>query len=338
MKTDFKSYLKEKALFRCSIVPFVRWLKSRPKAIREIIFKSKYPTISRATFLRNLKTAINNNTGYAVGKIGYSEQHWMYYEIYLNKERDEKKIKEFQKTLNFHGLKQEGVFPANPDFYIEFTKFYIPHVQNIDCLGICYRPWELEIMRYFDLNNKLIFYQNQQAVGMNHKKKEKSYLPFFENKKILIICPFAEALKERATKEIFEGLWSKTPKKKLNWFNPKKIDAFEIPYGFDEETQKEYTTAINLFRFITSEIETRDFDIAMIGAGGLAIPIASFIKSIGKIGIDLGGHLQIIFGVLGERYRIRETWQKYYFNDCWVDMPKKYLPKQLDVCDRGAYW
>jgi len=58
----------------------------------------------------------------------------------------------------------------------------------------------------------------------------------------------------------------------------------------------------------------------------------------GKIGIDLGGHLQVVFGVTGKRWRKRETWRTQVFNDYWIDMPAKYKPKEPDVCDSGAYW
>jgi hypothetical protein len=52
---------------------------------------------------------------------------------------------------------------------------------------------------------------------------------------VLLICPFANLLKNRATREIFEGVWSKFGKK---WFYPQSIDAIEFPYGFTKETQQ----------------------------------------------------------------------------------------------------
>jgi len=143
-------------------------------------------------------------------------------------------------------------------------------------------------------------------------------------------------LKGEATREIFEGVWSKAGKKK--WFYPKTVEALEFPYGFAAETHKSYSTAIDLFKYITIEIEKRDFDIALIGAGGLAIPIASHVKNMGKIGIDLGGHLQVLFGVLGKRYR-NWKWDAWNSNEWCIDMPAKYRPKEADdVCDKGAYW
>jgi hypothetical protein len=260
----------------------------------------------------------------------------MYYEILLKREKNLAKIRQFESDLNFHGLKQEGIFPANSNFYLKFNEFYIPHVRSIDCLGICYRPWELEIIKYYKLTNKLIYYPYQQTDVESPSTEDQCYLPHFRGRKLLLVCPFAGILKERATQEIFEGVWSKAGKKK--WFWPKSVDALEFPYGFAAETQRTYSTAIELFEHITTEIARRDFDIALIGAGGLAIPIASHVKSLGKIGIDLGGHLQVLFGVLGKRYR-RWQWDAWNSNEWCIDMPAKYRPKEADeVCDKGAYW
>ena len=344
MHQQLKNYLKGKPLFRNCLIPLARVIRRKAQHTREALYRARYSTISKKEFINDLNAAITNNTGYATGKIGYSEQHWMYYEILLKKERNLDKVKQFERDLNFHGLKQEGVFPADPNFYLEFNSFYIPHVKNIDCLGICYRPWhilgdivdELEIIRHYKLRNKLIHYPYQQTDLTTPSTEENCYLPHFKDRKILLLCPFAGILKERATKEIFEGVWSKAAKKK--WFYPKTVDALEFPYGFAEATHKSYSTAIELYKYITTQIAKRDFDIALIGAGGLAIPIASHIKSMGKIGIDLGGHLQLLFGVLGKRYR-KWQWDAWDANEWCIDMPAKYRPKEADeVCDRGAYW
>jgi len=259
----------------------------------------------------------------------------MYYEILLGKESNTDKIIQFEQDLNFHGLKQVGIFPANPKFYLEYNEFFMEHIKNLDCLGIFYDPWEIEITGYYQLKNKLIYYVNQEPDRSSPSNEKNCYLPYFKNKKILLICPFAEVLRERATKEIFEGVWSKTGKK---WFYPKNVAALEFPYGFASETHKKYQTAIDLFGYFCGEIDKRDFDVALIGAGGLAIPIASYVKKMGKIGIDLGGHLQFLFGVIGQRWRDREEFKEQYVKDYWMDMPATYKPKETDVCDKGAYW
>ena len=91
----------------------------------------------------------------------------------------------------------------------------------------------------------------------------------------------------------------------------------------------------NLIKMI--EIEKKDFDIALVAAAGLSLPIVAKAKQMGKIAISLGGDLQVLFGVRGNRWRNKERWRKDYFNEWWIDMPEKYKPKEVGFCE-GAYW
>lgn len=311
---------------------------SRMHAAHETRRKARYRLIQKAELISDIKNAVANNAGYAAGKLGNCQQRWMYYEILLQTEKNALKIKKFEAELTFHGLKQNGIFPALPQFYYEYNKFYMPHVRNLDCIGICYDPLEWEILQYYKLRNKLIFYPDQEPDRSTPDNAHNCYLPCFRDKKILILCPFSGLLKERATREIFEGVWSKTGKK---WFYPGNVDFIEFPYGFSAETHKKFSTAIDLFNHITGQIDVRDFDVALIAAAGLGIPLASYIKNKGKIAIELGGHLQFLFGVLGKRWREGRLWEETrtkYYNEWWIDMPEKYRPKETDVCDKGAYW
>lgn len=299
-------------------------------------YKLSFKVINKKDFIDELKKAIENGIGYATGKIGQCQEHLMYYQIILHNEKNQEKVKEFEKSLSFHGIKQTGIFPDNLGFYLSYNDFYINHVRNIDCLGICYYlPYEYEILKYYKLKNRLIYFIDQEPDRSSPNNENKCYLRYFRDKKILIICPFAELLRARANGEIFERVWSKTDKK---WFYPKSVEALEFPYGFSSETQKSFSNAINLFNHITAELDKRDFEIALIAAAGLAIPLASYVKTKGKIAIDLGGHLQILFGVIGKRWRQWESWKMRYFNDWWIDMPPELKPKETDVCDNGAYW
>ena len=283
--------------------------------------------------IHDIKAAIDSGSGYATGKLGLSQKQWMYYEIFrATNNGDTQALRKYENNLEFHALNQEGIFPASMDFYLEFNRFYIEHVKNLDCLGLCYQPasMEMQLIKYYGLKNKFIHYLFQEpdlSVGL-------CYLPYFKDQKLLLVCPFADILKERATKQIFEGVWAKTGKP---WFYPKEVDAVEFPYGFATATHQRYSTVIDLFEAIMRQIEQKSFDVALIAAGGLSIPIASTIKNMGKVAIDLGGHLQFLFGVIGQRWRTEEN-RRNIFTEWWIDMPEKYKPKEINVCDNGAYW
>ena len=91
--------------------------------------------------------------------------------------------------------------------------------------------------------------------------------------------------------------------------------------------------------YICQKINQLDFDVALIGAGALGIPLATHIKSLDKIGLSLGGHLQVIFGVSGARWKNDPEWVNGYLNQYWVDVPPNYHPPlKKRLTDGGAYW
>ena len=56
------------------------------------------------------------------------------------------------------------------------------------------------------------------------------------------------------------------------------------------------------FQRMCSEISKLDFDIALIGCGGYGVPLAGFIyNKLKKQAIQIGGGLQLLFGVMGKK-------------------------------------
>src|SRR5207237_192469 len=97
-------------------------------------------------------------------------------------------------------------------------------------------------------------------------------------------------------------------------------------------------TCLDLLGEIEQRVDEHDYDVALIGAGGLGVPLATLVRSRGRVGISLGGALQVLFGVFGERWHSRESWQERYFTDAWVNMPARYPAMNRGVrLSRGAF-
>jgi hypothetical protein len=302
------------------------------------------PLIAKAEFLADLRAALAAGRGYAAGRIGMSQKHWLYYPILLDRQAALPKVyRLFERRLCQHGLQNEGIFPADPAFYLRFNDFYLEHLRNLDCLGLYLQDWDLplekSIVEFYGLTNKLIHYVDLQPDRQSPSDESACYLPDLRGRKVLLICPFASLLAERANRTTFEAVWARIGKR---WFEPGSVEALEIPYGFAATTQARYATALELFDELADQIQALDFEVALIGAGGLAVPLASFVKSLGRVGLDVGGHLQMVFGVLGQKWRDLADWQAAYYNPAWIDMPARYRPEESDVCLEngvpGAYW
>ena len=83
---------------------------------------------------------------------------------------------------------------------------------------------------------------------------------------------------------------------------------------------------MNLLEEIRARIAPHDHDVALIAAGGLGALLAVDAKDAGRVGISLGGHLQVVFGVVGERWLEDEGWRRDYINESWVRVPARYAP------------
>jgi hypothetical protein len=308
------------------------------RVARKQLFESRYgiQIHSRSEYLGDLRDAIQTDKPCAVGRLGISEKHWMYYPLLLQEQPNSAKRRVFEIHLLYHGLSQVGIFPGSPSFYLKYNDFFIESIRQMDWLGLVLEPvLDPKLVRYYNLVNKLIYYTDVAPDKSAPSNRDNCYLSYFAGKRILIICPFGKFLQAQATQERFERVWSKT---KTKWFFPAEVDAVEFPYGFESETQRQFPTALDLFESIRAEIAKKDFDIALIAAAGLAVPLAAFVKSIGKVAIDLGGDLQFLFGVMGNRWRSDERMKEKYFNEWWVEVPAKYRPTGKGVAGDQAFW
>lgn len=294
--------------------------------------------IDKVELINDLARAIKDNRGFAIGKLGFSEQCVAGYPLFLRSNPSTTQLMAYESVLRYHCERQIGIFPTDKNFLLKFSMEFQKHIHQLDIIGLFGAPQERKLIEELNIHSKLINYRYTEPDQSIPEDPTLCYLPLFKNKKILLVAPFAEFLKRRADAEVFENVWSKIKKK---WFLPAEVSAIEFPYSYITETHTHqlFENSIQLYNSICDKINEQDFDIALIAAGALGIPIAAHIKSMGRVAISLGGHLQVIFGVAGQRWKRDEYYQQNFINDFWVDMPLTYHPKNKEfVSDAGAYW
>jgi hypothetical protein len=294
--------------------------------------------ISQRDFADQVGRAVHRDTGYAAGKLGVTERAMLQYPILVERGASLIQRRAFEQSLKLKAFELGGVFPAEGDFYLRFAEFYADRARRLDCVGV--DPAALEateqVLRFHRIDGELIEYVGQEPDRSIPANDRLCYLPHFTGKRLLLVCPFAELLRERATKETFEAVWANTGKR---WFEPASVEAVEFPYGFAHATQARYATCLDLLADVTGRMEEHDYDVALIAAGGaLGIPLAAAARAAGKVGISLGGHLQVLFGVLGDRWRRNPEWRRLYLTDAWIDMPDRYRPALAETPRGDRYW
>lgn len=288
---------------------------------------------NRRWFAEEVGRALGEEIPWATGKLGVTERSFLMHRRLLRDRPDPHRLAAFELSMRVRGLRQAGIFPAEAEFYREFTPRYRNDVAALDCIGVFPQHERATVAVIGGLGGELVSAWDQEPDRSSPDDPERCFLPRLAGRRVLLVSPFAELLRQRRNAETFEAVWAKTGKR---WFHPAAIDAVELPYGFAAATHRSYATALDLRDHVAAEMAARDYDIALIAAGGLGIPLAVAAKQQGRVGLSLGGHLQIVFGILGARWRERGDWQERYFNDAWIDLPQRYRPDPATTGEN--YW
>jgi hypothetical protein len=106
-----------------------------------------------------------------------------------------------------------------------------------------------------------------------------------------------ELIEQRFNEKDWDLYWNG----RISWPKLASISTIQFPYGFDELTQNKYKDSIDLLNKFKSDyrhkLETSD--LVLVGCGAYSIPLLAWAKEYGKVGIHLGGTIQLLFGIKG---------------------------------------
>jgi hypothetical protein len=87
------------------------------------------------------------------------------------------------------------------------------------------------------------------------------------------------------------------------------------------------------------EAKKNTFDIALCACGGYGNPLCSAILAMGKSAIYVGGVLQMLFGIYGQRWLVEESdIMRMYMNEHWSRPLPGDRPQGHDKIEGGCYW
>ena len=89
------------------------------------------------------------------------------------------------------------------------------------------------------------------------------------------------------------------------------------------------------------DIKELDFDIALLGCGGYGLPLCNYIKSnLNKSAIYVGGGLQLLFGVMGNRWENNEMWKQIIKENAstFIKPSVEELCLNANTIEAGCYW
>ncbi len=230
-----------------------------------------------------------------------------------------------------------GIFPPCVDTAERFSERYLQDIQLIDILA-CHQYYE----KFMPLRDDI---QKIQIEMLYPFFVEKPWTRILKGKKVLVIHPFEDSIREQYKK------------KELLFEHPEILPDFELitfkPVQSVAGTKVPYADWFEALAHMEQVVSKVNFDIAIIGCGAYGLPLAAYIKRMGKQAIHLAGGTQLLFGILGKRWIERHgdngIWNYYphisididyrlLFNKNWCFPSEDEKPQDAQKVENACYW
>lgn len=294
------------------------------------------PRARRIDLALAIRLALEEQTGFAAGKLGVSEQAMLAFPFLLERCSSSLQRNALTVQTQRHCAASLGLFPSDTDSILQFSSLHADAVRSLDFLGLVKGRLEADVLDFLDYTGRTLSLLDFEPDRSLPDNSAACYLPELSGMRVLIISSIAELLCRRANHETFTTVWAKTGKP---WFAPGQVTSLQFPYTYDSDTQRHFGSSVNLLESVIEQIDSTAFDVALVAGASLGIPLAAAIKGMNRSAIALGGALQVLFGVQGKRWRENPEWVENYFTDAWIEIPADQVPKMpAGYCEDGAYW
>ncbi len=234
--------------------------------------------------------------------------------------------KRYDRYLKRGLSRNAGFFSTDIESIDKFVELNLKYLKEADLIGVWFNPYEDILMNEYAKNAELSYLNDFSSPYFSNNPWSQA----LEGKIVLVIHPFENSIKKQYSKKR-ELLFNNShilPK-----FQLKTLKAVQSIGG----NHKDFSNWFEALEYMQEKIEKIEFDIAIIGAGAYGLPLAGYIKNLGKKAIHLGGATQILFGIKGKRWEDREDF-KTLFNEYWTNPLDKEKPESYHSVENGCYW
>lgn len=225
-----------------------------------------------------------------------------------------------------------GIFPPTKEILSAFSKLYLQDMQEMDLIG-SFQYGE----KYLPLREDLQYVHLEMLYPFFVKEP---WTRALKGKKVLVIHPFENTIR------------SQFSQRELLFDNQDVLPDFELytlraiqTLGGGNDHFKNWFEALH---YMEQKITEIDFDICLLGCGAYGLPLAAFIKRMGKKAFHIGGGLQLLFGIKGKRWddnayhwpdlpQIDTNYSKLY-NSNWVRASESETPQTAQKVEGACYW
>ena len=267
--------------------------------------------------------AITRNEPLLVARIGAVELSCL--RFYLEKRVTGQKA--YSRKIRTTMRNNAGFFPVDDASLDAFSEMFLNQLTQVDVMGVWFNPYEDVVCNNWCKDAELVDLDCFESFRFANPWSSR-----LAGRKVLVVHPFVDSIKKQYA-EKRQHLFSSP--EILPDFELKTLKTVQSIAG----TQVDFPTWFDAYHHMCDQISNIDFDICIIGAGAYGLPLASYVKQLGKQAIHLGGVTQILFGIKGKRWELEyaDSTAKL-FNEHWVRPLPSETPAHTERVDKGCYW
>ncbi len=226
-----------------------------------------------------------------------------------------------------------GFFPATEKKIEQFCELMLEEIPEVDILG----SWQ-------NLESRFESYLKATKIHFHFLEPfwcDKPWTKALEGKKVLVVHPFEKTIRSQYVRRELLFNNDKILPKFKSFDTIKAVQSL----GQGDPRFRDWFEALD---FMKTEIDKFDYDICLIGAGAYGFPLAAHVKRRGKKAIHLGGALQLLFGIRGNRWEDSNYGVKKWgipkgsytnlINEHWVRPDEDEKPKNAVMVEGECYW
>lgn len=230
------------------------------------------------------------------------------------------------KKRTFYNIQYaSGFFPVSYSNLRKFADLYKNDVKELDLLV----SWRIEELFFKDwlLNIPEIKKSSLDSFYL----QENPWTNSLRGRHVLVVHPFAETIESqyRNKRELLFANKNVLPE----FGSLQTVKAVQSIAG----NPVAFNSWFDALDYMKREIDKIDFDIALLGCGAYAFPLAAHIKRMGRKAVHMGGILQFLFGIKSVRYEENPLTSKY-INENFVYPNENDKPQNASIVEGGCYW
>ena len=276
--------------------------------------------------LLGIQKALDTNTGFLVGRFGTIEFDACW-------------APEITKDIAFVLERNAGIFPSTMDSIRKWVSATKEAFQAADILATgWYAPIvkrEQFLLTAWQVNAKQIVLRGLEPY---YSSSEVRWTRALAGQKVCVVSSFTATMASQIAKGE-AAIWAPAegslwPPAEWSWVNTGYAPSMSLGRAAWPNDPICWEESIN---YVVERVMETDARIVLIGCGGLGMIIGGELKKRGKICIVMGGAIQVLFGIKGERWKNHEVISKFW-NDQWVYPSAAETPGGAAAVENSCYW